>query len=94
MFLLGISPAKVRFFSDATPSVRAKPRRPRARCVLLPAGRETPGWLAGTQDTAPRVHGRPGCRTHQPDKTTVQADRNIPTAAKNRNRSDKVCFTL
>lgn len=94
MFLLGISPAKVRFFSDATPSVRAKPRRPRARCVLPPAGRETPGRLAGTQDTASRVHGRPGCRIHQPDKTTVQADRNIPTAAKKHNRPNKVCFTV
>lgn len=94
MFLLGISPAKVRFFSDATPSVRAKPRRPHARCVLPPAGRETPGRLAGTQDTASRVHGRPGCRTHQPDKTTVQADRNIPTAAKKHNRPDKVRFTV
>lgn len=47
MFLLGISPAKVRFFSDATPSVRAKPRRARTRCVLSLVPPATTGWLTG-----------------------------------------------
>lgn len=69
MFLLGISPAKVRFFSDATPPERAKAHP--ARSVTAPATNANVSTGRLTEKAASRP-GLPVSRTEKAIAPTVR----------------------